>query len=148
MYEIIKSVISSKRYELSDILTKIDKIWIQGDITEEERSELVSFAQENADPMKSYAPIQQQIDELFKNMQELAKEIRDLKHGQVSVEETETEEYPEYKQPIGAHDAYHAGDKVTYREKKYICTAPEGIAVVWPPSSYPIYWQFVDDTES
>ena len=141
MYEIIKSVISSKRYELSDILTKIDKIWIQGDITEEERSELVSLAQENADPMKSYAPIQQQIDELFKNMEELAKEIRDLKYGQVSGEETETEEYPEYKQPMGAHDAYHAGDKVTYREKKYICTAPEGVAVVWPPSSYPIYWQ-------
>lgn len=141
MYEIIKSVISSKRYELSDILTKIDKIWIQGDITEEERNELISLAQENADPMKSYAPIQQQIDVLFKNMEELAKEIQDLKNGQTSGEELATEEYPEYKQPIGAHDAYHAGDKVTYREKKYICTAPEGVAVVWPPSSYPIYWK-------
>lgn len=33
MYNIIKSVIESGRYELTDMLEKIDVIWIQGGIT-------------------------------------------------------------------------------------------------------------------
>lgn len=32
------------------------------------------------------------------------------------------EEWPEWKQPTGAHDAYNKGDKVTYNGKHYICT--------------------------
>ena len=36
MYQIIKSVIESGRYELADMLGKIDRTWLQGSITEEE----------------------------------------------------------------------------------------------------------------
>ncbi|MGN1115953.1 MAG: carbohydrate-binding protein [Candidatus Ornithomonoglobus sp.] len=32
------------------------------------------------------------------------------------------EEYPEWVQPTGAHDAYSAGDKVSYNGKHYIST--------------------------
>ena len=31
------------------------------------------------------------------------------------------EEYPEWVQPIGAHDAYNIGDKVTYNGNRYVC---------------------------
>lgn len=31
------------------------------------------------------------------------------------------DEYPEWVQPTGAHDAYNTGDKVTYNGKKYVC---------------------------
>ena len=34
MYQTIKNVINSTRYELGDMLTKIDTIWIQGDLTD------------------------------------------------------------------------------------------------------------------
>lgn len=37
MYEIVKNVIMSKRYELNDMLKKIDTLWVQGDITEEQK---------------------------------------------------------------------------------------------------------------
>lgn len=33
------------------------------------------------------------------------------------------DEWPEWVQPTGAHDAYNTGDKVTYNGKHYICTA-------------------------
>ena len=52
-------------------------------------------------------------------------------------------EWPEWKQPTGAHDAYHRGDKITFNGKKYECIAPEGVAVVWDPVTYPAYWQEV-----
>lgn len=35
MYEIIKSVIQSGRYELTDMLTKIDTLWVQGSLTDD-----------------------------------------------------------------------------------------------------------------
>ena len=32
------------------------------------------------------------------------------------------DEYPEWVQPTGAHDAYNTGDKVSYNGKHYVCT--------------------------
>ena len=32
------------------------------------------------------------------------------------------DEYPEWVQPTGAHDAYNTGDKVSYNGKRYVCT--------------------------
>ena len=32
------------------------------------------------------------------------------------------DEYPEWVQPTGAHDAYNTGDKVRYNGKRYVCT--------------------------
>lgn len=50
MYEIIKSVIQSGRYELTDILTKIDTLWVQSSLTDDERTELMNLARSGADP--------------------------------------------------------------------------------------------------
>lgn len=35
--------------------------------------------------------------------------------------EVSVEEWPEWRQPTGAHDAYNAGDKCSYKDKHYIC---------------------------
>jgi hypothetical protein len=43
------------------------------------------------------------------------------------------EEWPEWSQPIGAHDAYQAGDKATYNGKRWISTE---IGNVWAPGVY------------
>lgn len=53
--------------------------------------------------------------------------------------------YPEYKQPINAETAYKNGDKVTYKNKKYLCVAPDGAACVWSPEEYPLYWQLIEE---
>ena len=143
MYEIIKTVINSGRFELTDILKKIDTLWVQGDLTEEEKTELVALAQKNANPENSFAPLQDQIDKLAKNQSLLEKRVYALEHPQETIEPTE--EYPEYKQPTGAHDAYYNGDKVTYNSEKYVCIAPEGTPCVWSPDEYPSYWQKVED---
>ena len=43
------------------------------------------------------------------------------------------DEYPEWVQPTGAHDAYNTGDKVSYKGKHYVCTAD---ANVYAPGVY------------
>ncbi len=149
MYETIKSVIESGRYELSDMLKKIDTIWLQGDISEEQKTELVKQAQEKADPENSYAPLQKQIDNLYEIADRLDTDLKTVTDRVTKLEGGEVEppvdnECPEYKQPTGSHDAYYKGDKVTFKGKKYICTAPEDYAVVWNPEEYPAYWQLVE----
>lgn len=138
MYEIIKNVIESGRFELVDILKKIDTIWLQGDITEEQKTELVALAQEKANPENSFAPLQEQIDQAFEQIKALESRVAKLETGE---EPEPSEEYPEYVPPTGAHDAYYKDDKVTYNGQKYICIAPDGVACVWSPDVYPAYWQ-------
>ena len=47
---------------------------------------------------------------------------------------------PEYKQPTGAHDAYQAGDRVTFQGRVYEAVIN---AVVWSPLAYPQAWKEV-----
>lgn len=47
------------------------------------------------------------------------------------------EEWPEFVQPTGAHDVYMAGDKVTYNEEHYTCTADY---TAHSPEEYPDAW--------
>lgn len=48
------------------------------------------------------------------------------------------EEWPEFVQPTGAHDAYNTGDKVTYNGKRYISLID---ANVYSPDDYPAGWE-------
>ena len=138
MYSTIKGVIDSKRYELNDILTKIDTIWLQGGITETERTELIALARENAQPENTYAPLQNQIDQAFAKISALETRVAALESG--GEPGPTPEEYPEWVQPTGAHDAYNTGDKVTYNGKHYQSTMDGN---VWSPDSYPQGWKEV-----
>lgn len=48
------------------------------------------------------------------------------------------DEWPEFVQPTGAHDAYKKGDKVTFEGKHYISLID---ANVYSPAAYPAGWQ-------
>lgn len=139
MYEVTKNVIQTGSFELNDILAKIDTLWLQGSLTDEERLDLVNMARAKADPSHSYAPLQAQIDALAARVAVLEGKV------EPAGPDTPAEEYPAYIQPTGAHDAYHNGDKVTYNGTRYVCIAPEGVAVVWAPDVYPAYWQEVTE---
>lgn len=49
----------------------------------------------------------------------------------------EEEEFPDWVQPTGAHDAYNIGDKVTYNELHWESTID---ANTWSPDAYPTGW--------
>lgn len=51
--------------------------------------------------------------------------------------EISVEEWPEWRQPTGAQDAYNKGDKVTYKAVHYISTIDGN---VWAPDAYPAGW--------
>lgn len=142
MYEIIKSVIQSKDYELRNMLYKINKMYIESAITEAQKTELDELARTNANAENSYATVKDQIENIYKEIDTLKSRVSSLEKNEGTEEPTEPEEYPEYKQPTGAHDAYNAGDKITYNNKKYICKMD---GCVWSPEEYPQGWEEVKE---
>lgn len=136
MFEIIKNVILSKDYELRDILYKINKMYIESAITEDEKTELDTLARENAKTENSYASLQEQVNTIFTEI-ELIHNRLDILEG--AEEPTEpAEEYPEYVQPTGAHDCYNTGAKITFKGEKYTCLID---GCVWSPEEYPQGWK-------
>lgn len=52
--------------------------------------------------------------------------------------EVSVDEWPEWRQPTGAQDAYNTGDKVTFEGKHYISLMD---ANIWSPAVYPQAWE-------
>lgn len=130
IYGIIKDVIESKNYELTDILAKIDKRCLENQISEEQRDELVALARENADATKSI--------DVFAKLQELESRIKAMEEQKPS---EPTEEYPEYI--VGKW--YYNGDKISFNGKNYECVAPQGAVCTWNPQEYPPYWKEITE---
>lgn len=140
------------------MLYKINKMYIESNITEEQKIELDELARTNANAENSYAPVQEQIDEAFSQLSELkitmeanAQGMSALKEAveklgakiETPVEEPK-EEYPEYIQPTGAHDCYNTGSKITYKGEKYTCLVD---GCVWSPEEYPQGWKKEEVTD-
>lgn len=138
MYEVIKKVIESKKYELSDILKKIDTLWLQGDISDGQKESLITLARTNAEISNS-VDVFAKLEEMNKRIVALEAEVKALK-GEETDTETETI-VAEYE--VGKW--YYAGDKVSFNGSTYVCTAPDGVVCVWSPADYPAYWELVTE---
>ena len=159
MYEIIKNVILSKNFKLEDLLSKIDVIWLQSKLSDEEKQALIDLARENALVENSYKPLQEQIDKAFEMISELKETVETnaigltaLKDaveklgGKVEIPQAPVEEeYPPFVKPNGAHDCYNEGSKMTFNGKKYICLIN---GCVWSPDEYPAGWKEVKEEQN
>lgn len=149
VYDALKDVIENTNFKLEDELNKIYVMYSKNRLTKEEMEKLETLAREKANPVNSYAPLQEQIDKLYENMKDLEARVGFLEQegqtGEGETEPSETEEYPEYVQPTGAHDSYNTGDKITYNGKKYVCKMD---GCVWTPDTYPAGWEEVEESEN
>ena len=127
MYEIIKNVIESGRYELSAMCRKIDTMWGKSLITEAQWTELLTLAREKADPQMSV--------DLYTKVMELESRVDDLENGKAP--DKPLDDFPEFV--VGK--TYRNGNGVTFQGTRYRCIAPEGAVCVWSPKDYPAYWE-------
>lgn len=163
MFQTIKDYINTGRYELKELTNKINALWVESELTDEEREALLKLAQENSDQTKGYLPLQEQIENLKsyvnekiesinKQLVELGNKVNQLIEGETPEPVPEPEpkpedEYPAWHQPTGAYDAYYTNEKMTFTDgKKYICIAPYGYGVTYGPDVLPQMWQLVEDT--
>jgi hypothetical protein len=130
MFNIFKTVIETGRFNLSDILKKIESNWVQGKLSDTEKADLIDLAQQKAKAENSV--------DLLKKIYELEKRVKALEDS--ATPDESVEEYPEYV----AGKWYYNGNKMTFNGAKYECVAPEGVVCVWNPEEHPSYWKLVE----
>lgn len=137
MYNVVKSVIETKAYDLADIIKKIDTLWVQGTFTDEQKAELQSMARNGASAGNS-VDVMRKLEEFDKRITALEKALQtDIPTD--DEEQTEENVIPQYE----AGKWYYAGDMVMFEGNPYKCIAPEGVVCVWSPKDYPNYWEEV-----
>lgn len=134
MYKVTKNVIEMGGFNLTDILRKIDILWIKGIITDDERADLYNCAQTKARAKDSI--------DLVSKISELEAKINALETKLEGVNDVTPEEPVSYEEFV-VGKWYYTGNKVTFEGKSYVCIAPEGTVCVWSPTDYPAYWEVV-----
>lgn len=141
MFETLQTIINAGGYNLTDLSQRIKTLYAMGELLEKEMKQLLEQAQTNAKPDDSYAPLADRVKAIETWQREVEDRLDKLETGS-STEPGEPEkpadEWPEYVQPTGAHDAYHVGDKITYNGKHYTCIYD---GCVWTPDAYPQGWR-------
>lgn len=145
IYDILKNAIYSGDFELVEMKSRIMTSWAYNSLTDDQRDELIAAAREQANPVASYAPLQDQLTALGERVKTLEEKVSALESASSSSSSQTTttdDEYPEYVQPTGSTDAYQVGDKITYNGVKYTCILAN---CVWSPDDYPAGWKEVTD---
>lgn len=143
MKELFINVIDNGDYSLRDMLKKINLSYIHSELTDDEKVELEEMARNNAKAMNDYAPIEERLEEAFKEIKALKDRVKALEGTETEPSEGEeevVEEYPPFKQPLGGHDSYMKGDKCSENGKKFISLIDGNN---WSPSVYPQGWKEV-----
>ena len=144
MFTTFQTIINAGGYDLADLTQRIKTMYAMGELTEEEMRQLLKQAQDNAKPDDSYAPLADRVKAIEEWMTTVEERLRKLETGSstdLGELEEPADEWPEYVQPTGAHDAYHVGDKIAYNGKHYTCIYD---GCVWTPDAYPQGWQLVE----
>lgn len=117
-------------FDLAAMLERIDLYNVEAKITDEERESLYALARQHAKPQYNYDA----------EIEAIWAAIRELQQAQEGGGEgTEpADEWPQFVRPAGVHDAYSAGNKVTFNGKRYICKLTP---CTWNPAVYPEAWE-------
>lgn len=128
IYDALETVITDGGYDLGDVLDRIDVLYADGELSEDERAQLIQLAQDNSKPVFD---VQQALSDLTVRMQEL--------DGRVSaLEGAPVEKYPAYED---GH-IYRQGDGCTYNGTKYEMVLPGETSA--SPEVYPDAWKKVE----
>ncbi len=127
---IFEQTIQRGGFDLAEMLERIDLYNVEAKITDEERESLYALARQHARPQYNY-------DAEIEAIWSAIRELQQAQEGGGGGTEP-TDEWPEFVQPTGAHDAYGVGDKITWNGKHYICVLAN---CVWSPDVYPDGWE-------
>ena len=135
----ISSRIQDGEFVLDEIIGIINYYHIHNEITAEERENLIAAARDRAAEALGVDP-KTEIPALWTAVRDLQMKVNSILSGTAEPVEP-AEEFPEFVQPTGAHNAYNAGQGVTYNGKHYRSLI-DGNS--WSPDTYPAAWEEVD----
>lgn len=147
MYDVIKDIIENGNYQLVDISNKINKLWLEYQLTDEERDELLGLANQNINIDNEKPELEKQIEAVLDYAKTLELRIKALEEGQ-EIEPPVEEEYPAWVPYDGVVNlSYDYGDKVSHNGFNWI-NMLQGMKNIWEPGASGIderYWKKVEE---
>lgn len=123
MYNIMQSVIHAGNFKLADMRYKVNKLYIQGDLTDEQADQLLALANQEATPDAERPALIAIVRNISAKVDALAAEVAALKAGTDSTEPgTEATGYEAWEPWDGISDKYQPGAIVTHNGKNWIST--------------------------
>lgn len=116
MYETFLSIITSGDYKLTDITKKINTMWITGNLTDDQRDNLLSQAAEHLDPETERPENLEMMEKLTARVTDLEKRVSELEG------KSENTGYPEWVPWDGLSDNYQNGAIVSHNGKLWKST--------------------------
>lgn len=140
-YDSLMDILNGSGWNLTSILHQLDILWLENQITEEERNSLKDYARMRAQSEYSYAPLDERVLTLELALKALEDRVKALEDGDTPTPGPDPE-IPEWVQPTGAYNAYNIGDKVRYKGQIYESIIDGN---VWAPDVYPAGWREITD---
>lgn len=112
MYDVIWNKIQAGDYDLTDLVYKVNVLWVEGQLTEDQRYDLLAQAVEHLDPSTQRPETQAMLESLAQRVTSL--------EGRVDALEGKTldpGDYPEWKAWDGLSTDYQPGAIVSYNGK-------------------------------
>ena len=139
MYKIIKSVITAGNFKLADMTKKINTLWVSGELTDEQRDELMQLMNEHLNPATEAPELAERIGRVEQRVTILEESVKELENGgSETTEPTEpgTEEViiHQWEPWNGISDQYQYGAVVTHNGK-YWHNVLQGMQNTWEPGS-------------
>ena len=148
MHEILKSTIESRDFVVSDIKHKVDTLWIEGVLTNEQREELVQLVFEYANPDTQAPELKNLITKVLKEIEDIKDRVEKLEGN----DETDPEKpniIPKWKSWDGISNEYQPGVVVQHNNKYYQNAL--GTQNTWEPGGEGIderFWKEITKEEA
>ena len=143
MYEIIKNIIENGAFKVSDLTNKIDTLWAESKLSDEERNQLVQMMTDYLNPASEAPEPKEMYERLEARVNVLEAEVQALKGEEPGGGEEGTVTVPAWEPWDGISDKYQYGAVVTHNGK-YFLNVLQGMQNTWEPESVGVderYWK-------
>lgn len=149
MYDIIKNIIENGIFKVNDLSVKIDTLWAESKLSDDERSELVQMMTGHLNPATEAPDIADRLERLESRLSKVEEDISALQGestepglGEVTI--------PEWEPWDGVSNKYQYG-AVVLHNGKYFQNVLSGQQNVWEPESAGVderYWKEITKEEA
>lgn len=150
MYSIIKNIIQNGNFRVNDLTTKIDTLWAESKLTDEERDELVQMMTDHLNPATEAPELAERVNQLEDRVDALEAAVKELQGGEVEEPDPEQVVIPQWKAWDGVSSDYQYGDVVQHNNLYYVDVL-QGMQNTWEPGSVGVdnrYWKQVSQEDA
>ena len=143
MYDIIKNIIENGTFRVSDLTNKIDTLWAESKLNDEERNQLVQMMTDHLNPDSEAPELKDLYERLEARVTTLEEEVKKLKGEEPGGGEEGTVTVPAWEPWDGISNKYQYGAVVTHNTK-YFLDVLQGMQNTWEPESAGVderYWK-------